>query len=165
MVHASAGLVRSGAATAFMQWLGRSHVALVVVQLCSRHDPSIKEHWAVGVMYLAWALSEVIRYPHYVCGLLGLTLPALEWLRYTAFIVLYPVGVFGEVAAIVLAMPTVKALGLYSVAMPNAWNQAFDYYQFLVGTLALLYPTVFPKLFLHMLKQRKKRVGGKAKRS
>ena len=51
--------------------------------------------------------------------------------RYSAFIPLYPVGVAGEVLAIVGALPAVRAQRLHSVALPNAWNAAFDYGAFL----------------------------------
>ena len=53
---------------------------------------------------------------------------ALLWLRYTAFLVLYPLGVSSELAMVWLAAPRLRAERPFSVALPNAWNFAFDYH-------------------------------------
>ena len=50
------------------------------------------------------------------------------WLRYTAFIVLYPLGISSELALVWLALPHIKSSGLLSYPMPNALNISFDYY-------------------------------------
>lgn len=52
--------------------------------------------------------------------------------RYTAFIPLYPLGVVGEMWAVVLALPHIKQRGLRTISMPNAGNFAFDYSLFLM---------------------------------
>lgn len=43
-----------------------------------------------------WALAELCRVPYYMAGLLGQDASALAWLRYSAFLVLYPVGFVAE---------------------------------------------------------------------
>lgn len=52
--------------------------------------------------------------------------------RYTFFIVLYPMGVTGELLTIYAALPNVQKTGLYSVTLPNKYNFSFDYYTFLI---------------------------------
>lgn len=52
--------------------------------------------------------------------------------RYTFFIVLYPMGVTGELLTIYAALPYVQKTGLYSVTLPNKYNFSFDYYSFLI---------------------------------
>lgn len=52
--------------------------------------------------------------------------------RYTFFIVLYPMGVMGELLTIYAALPYVQKTGLYSVTLPNKYNFSFDYYTFLL---------------------------------
>ena len=48
----------------------------------------------------------------------------------------------------------------YSIMMPNKFNCSFDlYYMIIVGMLA--YIPVFPELYGHMLKQRKKMLAPK----
>ncbi len=41
----------------------------------------------------AWSITEMIRYSFYAGGLLHMTPGVLTWLRYTLFIILYPIGV------------------------------------------------------------------------
>lgn len=52
----------------------------------------------------------------------------LLWLRYSAFIVLYPFGVGSELTMAYLAMPHIKKNKDWTIEMPNKWNFAFDYY-------------------------------------
>ena len=47
-------------------------------------------------MLLIWSLAEVIRYPFYICKLLNIKFEVIEWLRYNAFLVLYPIGFAAE---------------------------------------------------------------------
>lgn len=47
-------------------------------------------------MLLAWSLTEVIRYSYYATSLLGIKIYALDWLRYTTFLPLYPLGAASE---------------------------------------------------------------------
>ncbi|CAI7818724.1 unnamed protein product, partial [Closterium sp. NIES-54] len=59
----------------------------------------IQQQASVFILLLTWSLSEVIRYPQYAFSLLGCCPEWLTWLRYTAFIPLYPIGIFaGEIA-------------------------------------------------------------------
>jgi very-long-chain (3R)-3-hydroxyacyl-CoA dehydratase len=79
----------------------------------------------------------------------------LLWARYSAFILLYPVGVASEMTMVYLAMPTIKKNRPLSIAMPNAWNFALDYYVGCWLGVACYVPGL-PELYMHMVKQRKK---------
>ena len=69
----------------------------------------------------------------------------VEWLRYSGFIVLYPIGVASELTMVYKGMPYMKDSDMYDLKMPNPWNFGFCYYTFLlVGTL--LYIPGFPKV-------------------
>ena len=71
----------------------------------------------------------------------GLPAPyALQWLRYTAFTVLYPIGVSSELTMAWLAMPIIRARRVWSVDMPNSFNLAFDYYLACWAVIALYLP-------------------------
>merc|ERR1719491_829588 len=48
------------------------------------------------LLLLVWSMAEVIRYPFYICKLLGVRWTPIEWLRYNAFLVLYPIGFGAE---------------------------------------------------------------------
>ncbi|XP_048455223.1 very-long-chain (3R)-3-hydroxyacyl-CoA dehydratase 2-like, partial [Rhincodon typus] len=75
--------------------------------------------------------------------------------RYTLFIVLYPMGVTGELLTIYAALPHVRRTGLYSVTLPNKFNISFDYYTVLILVM-ISYIPIFPQLYFHMLCQRRK---------
>ena len=73
----------------------------------------------------------------------------LLWLRYSAFIVLYPLGVGSELTMAYLAMPSIKQSRPLSVEMPNSANFGFDYYYFccvaVVAYLPGMYSSQAPK--------------------
>jgi len=60
--------------------------------------------------------------------------------RYTLFIVLYPIGVSGELLAIYAAFPYVKENNLFTLHMPNMLNFAFDCRVVLVGAMLMYIP-------------------------
>ncbi|XP_036315183.1 very-long-chain (3R)-3-hydroxyacyl-CoA dehydratase 1 isoform X2 [Pipistrellus kuhlii] len=78
---------------------------------------------------------------------------------YNFFIILYPVGVAGELLTIYAALPHVKKSGMYSIRLPNKYNISFDYYYFLLITMASYIP-LFPQLYFYMLRQRRKVLHG-----
>lgn len=77
ILHAAVGLVGGSPLTSLMQWAGRSNVLFGVVAAV----PETQNRPAVGAMLLAWALSEVIRYPWYAASVAGACPRWLTWLR------------------------------------------------------------------------------------
>ena len=69
-------------------------------------------------------LDVFFRYSFYA---LALVLPKaayypITWLRYTTFIVLYPIGVTGELWCCVSAMPRIQKENLYSIGKLQTWD-------------------------------------------
>ena len=64
----------------------------------------------------------------------------MTWLRYSGFIVLYPLGVASELTMVWLALPTIKRSHMWSLDMPNALNYSFDYYYYCILTCILYLP-------------------------
>lgn len=81
------------------------------------------------------------------------------WLRYTGFIVLYPLGVASELAMAALALPTIKRDALLTLRLPNAMNLAFDYHLICLAVCASYLPGL-PTLYSYMLGQRRRQLGG-----
>jgi|APGre2960657444_1045066.scaffolds.fasta_scaffold04703_4 very-long-chain (3R)-3-hydroxyacyl-CoA dehydratase len=150
-LHALAGLVRSGVAANALQFAGRTHCWLLVRRL-----PELQTSAALAVLVLAWSCADVVRYSWAAAGCIGKTPQVLTWLRYTAFILLYPLGAGAEMALMFQAVPAAGA-GLRRVSLPNTLNASFDYRLFLLTTL-LLYPLLFLQLYTHMLGQRRKKL-------
>uniref|UniRef100_A0A3B3DRE1 Very-long-chain (3R)-3-hydroxyacyl-CoA dehydratase n=1 Tax=Oryzias melastigma TaxID=30732 RepID=A0A3B3DRE1_ORYME len=113
---------------------------------------------SVLLFVTAWTVTEIIRYSFYTFSLLNHLPYLIKWARYTFFILLYPMGVTGELLTIYAALPYVQKTGLYSVTLPNKYNFSFDYYSFLI-LIMISYIPLFPQLYFHMLRQRKKVLG------
>ncbi|KAI6654123.1 3-hydroxyacyl-CoA dehydratase 2-like [Oopsacas minuta] len=149
VVHIMLGFVKSNAFLTFMQILSR----IIIIWLILVPVPVT----SVGPLLhiIAWSITEIIRYFYYAWSRAESPPYALLWLRYTTFIVLYPIGVLGEIISIFSALPTIKEHSLTSLQMPNILNWSFDSYTFLVLILIGYIPG-FPQLYMHMIKQRRK---------
>ncbi|XP_059154378.1 very-long-chain (3R)-3-hydroxyacyl-CoA dehydratase 2-like isoform X2 [Physella acuta] len=147
IVHAMTGMVRSNwVLTAFQVY---SRVFLVWGIVWS--VPAAQHGFQMSLWLFAWTITEIVRYTFYFFSLLPGPVPNfLVWCRYTFFIVLYPIGVTGELMTIFSALPSVRDTKLYSFDLPNKWNIAFNYYYYLCF-IVVSYLPVFPQLYLHML--------------
>jgi hypothetical protein len=114
-----------------------------------------------ALMAAAWALVEPPRYLSYTLAELGVEAPyALTWVRYSAFIVLYPAGITGEFGSLVTAFPYVRDHQVWAISQPNKHNFVYAHWVTLV-LLALLYVPGSPFMIGHMWRQRVQRLGPK----
>ncbi|EPS71942.1 hypothetical protein M569_02817, partial [Genlisea aurea] len=147
VLHGALGIVPSGFLLPLMQWGGRTHFLLAVL----RRIHEIQDSASVFITFAAWSSSEVIRYSHYALNCIGNGNPPdwITFLRYNAFIVLYPIGVFpGEMWSMYRGLPFMKRKNLYGDRLP------FAYCDF-VKVLLLCYPFLWMKLYLHLFSQRR----------
>ncbi|XP_021278649.1 very-long-chain (3R)-3-hydroxyacyl-CoA dehydratase 2 [Herrania umbratica] len=152
VIHGAIGIVPSGVLFPLMQWGGRTHFLLAIV----RQIDEVQEFPAVFITFFAWSLSEVIRYSHYASNTFGSCPSWLTYLRYTAFIVLYPMGLApGEMWLMHQALPFIKKKNLYEDFFAGL---PFSYYNFL-RVFLLIYPFLWLKLYLHLFKQRRSKLG------
>ena len=161
VMHAAMGVTKSPTSAALMQWAGRTHcLKCALDSVRSSHGTP-----AATALILAWAMTEVIRYPSYVGSLVGVNPKWLTWLRYTVFVPLYPLGAGAEMKLMYDARAYARKTKMYAIEMPNAFNLAFDYPSFLNGLL-VVYPFLFYSLYAYMFAQRRKKLGqGKAKQN
>lgn len=132
ILHCAAGLTGGWVVTTALQIASRLLLVWAVTPDVSGPTPA---HLA---MYLAWGAAECIRFLYYISR--G---KAIRWLRFSAFLVLYPLGVFGG-------------------ELPLLWvrGQVGDTLGLACRLSMLAYVPGFPVLFAHMLKQRRKTLGG-----
>lgn len=90
---------RSGFLTTAMQVASR----ITMVWYICEQFPSVPLSPFYTSMVFAWSFTEVVRYNHYATGLLNIKISALEWLRYSTFYLLYPIGAGSEAALIFLS--------------------------------------------------------------
>ncbi|KAL4709195.1 hypothetical protein ACJJTC_008123 [Scirpophaga incertulas] len=154
VVHSLLGLVSSGFMVVLMQVYSR--VFLVFGVLLLTHGATVSP--GLPLCVFAWSVTEIIRYAYYGFNLIHLIPPPLTFLRYSTFLVLYPLGITGELLCMYHSLEEVAEKRLFTASMPNEWNYIFNYQYFMIAYM-LLYIPLFPVLFGHMLSQRKKVLG------
>lgn len=121
IIHAALGLVKSSVLSNVIQIGSRLWVAWFVVE---------EEHSVYyRALVVAWGLADICRYLYYLHS-------GMKWLRYTLFIVLYPIGVTCELLLMKEHLSTVS------------WMKY----------VMMLWPFGFMYMFSHMWQQRKKQL-------
>jgi len=154
IVHTAIGLVRSPIGTTLTQVFSR----VVVVWLILFKVVSSRASIGVPMLLVAWSITEVVRYSFYALNLVKAVPHILIWMRYTFFIVLYPLGASGEVITMIAALGEIAQRKHFTLEMPNSLNFGFSFY-YCVIVLCLIYIPGFPNLYGYMFVQRKKVLG------
>ncbi|KAL3466662.1 tyrosine phosphatase-like protein [Aspergillus heterothallicus] len=93
IMHAVTGITRAPIFTTFTQIFARS----VQVWAINYGFPGVTASSpAYPAMLVAWSTADVVRYLYFVVLLSGITVPPIKWLRYSLFLVLYPIGIGSE---------------------------------------------------------------------
>lgn len=122
VVHCMVGFVKSSAFQTFMQILSR----IIIVWVALVPNPETRETIGLDMIMYAWPLAETTRYLYYALNLMKLNVYLVTWARYTFFIVLYPLGVSGELLILYQLLQLVKRTGAYSYLLPNPLNVSFQ---------------------------------------
>ena len=168
IAHAALRITRGNVASAIMQNLGRDLVLFGVLSaLPAAHAAAAKDTAWVGALFATWAASEVCRFPFYAGAIVAgdatpapAWLRALKWVRYSAFVPLYPLGFAAEVMVLWRALPAIEAANLHGWLVPGFVPWGFR--ALLLPYMAYAYGVGAPKLYLYMLKQRRRQLGGAA---
>ncbi|PSS05243.1 tyrosine phosphatase-like protein [Coniella lustricola] len=143
IVHAAIGLVHAPVLTTFVQVAGRLTVLWIVIEA---YPAATQQPYCIfyASMVLCWGLADVIRYLYFATRLVGgHQYRRLIWLRYSAFYVLYPIGIASEV-------------GVVAQAVKEAWQWGNHGHAWAYMAAATLYLPAAPTLFNHMRRQRRK---------
>lgn len=109
------GLVHAPVLTTFVQVAGRCTILWIVLE----PYPSAASSPVYASMVLAWSAADVIRYLYFATRLVGgHQYSNLIWARYSAFYVLYPIGILSEMAVVYLAISEAWSLGFRG----HAWG-------------------------------------------
>ncbi|XP_062849168.1 very-long-chain (3R)-3-hydroxyacyl-CoA dehydratase 1 [Trichomycterus rosablanca] len=153
--HCAIGIVRTSVIVTGVQVSSR----IFMVWFIANSVRQVQNQQSVILFLVVWTLTEITRYSFYTFSLLNHLPYFIKWARYNLFIVMYPLGVIGELMTIYASLPYVRKSGMYSMRLPNKYNVSFDYYYFLIIVM-LSYIPLFPQLFLHMLRQRRRVLHG-----
>ncbi|EEE53882.1 hypothetical protein OsJ_00391 [Oryza sativa Japonica Group] len=96
-------------------------------------------------LFMIWGIlrsfPEVTRYSfNGMKESFGFTPSWLLWLRYSTFIVCFPIGMVSEVGLVYIVVPFMKASEKYCLRMPNKWNFSIKYFYASVFFMALYAP-------------------------
>ena len=148
--HSIFKLVRAPLFTTMVQVISR----IIIVILLQNFPKYVSINYLL--LCFAWPISEIVRYPFYILNSLGKIINNdnlipyfLLWARYSFFIVLYPIGVSGEILTILFSKP--------ELVKYSSKNININY--IIYGVIALYIPGLFI-LYSHLLKQRKKALYG-----
>jgi len=162
--HAMFGLVRSSVFTNILQIASRLAVLWGYYDMIAKTSDASKDTVGFPMLLFAWTITEIIRYTFYAHSLLDIVSGSLVWCRYTFFIVLYPLGVAGELIVILASLPIIKESQLFSYPLANPANISFNF-EYVTYFCMLMYIPGFGFLYTYMFGQRRKVLGKKEKSS
>jgi len=152
VVHSMIGLVKSPWATALMQVFSRVWTVWAILDVAPPAQASVFMVLAV----VSWSLVEIPRYLFYALNLLKAVPFPIFWLRYSLFAILYPTGISGELGCMYYAYLYLKNSDKY-IWTPLVTAPQFKISLFiLVVIVAITYIPGSPKMYMHMVKTRKK---------
>ena len=150
IMHSLFGIVKSSIFATSIQILGR----IIIVVILQFFPSALSKGYLL--IYFAWALVEIIRYLYYIFSLLQKELSnfkipyLLIWCRYSFFIVLYPIGVSGEMLTVWNAKKDFSKYIIYKGDKFSVTVANFIYPIWILYIPALFY------LYGYLLKQRNK---------
>ncbi len=147
IMNAMLGLAGANWLLTTMQVFSRFLIVSLFFWIPAERWVEISSHSMVtGFMLIAiaWSITEIVRALYYLSEICKANIKAITFSRYTFFIALYPIGVFGEF----MIMFTFWEHRQFEL---NVINLA-------LAGVALSYFVFFPKLYGHMWKQRKKKI-------
>lgn len=137
ILHSMLGLVPSSVVATVVQVHSRILVGVFLTQYLGVGSTG---HWGFMAISFAWSLADFVRYFYYVLNAVMTHVPYFViWMRYSLFLVLYPLGTCGEMALVWQAAH--RMAGLYRSVMM---------------VLIVVYPLGLLALYAHMLRQRGK---------
>jgi very-long-chain (3R)-3-hydroxyacyl-CoA dehydratase len=144
IVHAGLKWTSSPVVTTALQVFSRVFVLYWINVIPADRQIELLDISGITIVSLAWGVTEVVRYNYYFFTLLNKPLQVLHYLRYTLFIILYPLGITGE------------GMIMLSALKVNEWQISLT--NGIIVIVLLSYIPFFPKLYGYMWKQRRKKL-------
>uniref|UniRef100_A0A8C5F641 Very-long-chain (3R)-3-hydroxyacyl-CoA dehydratase n=1 Tax=Gadus morhua TaxID=8049 RepID=A0A8C5F641_GADMO len=152
VVNAAFGVVKTGVVPTLIQVVGRNFILFIIIgSLEEMHNKAV-----VFFVFYPWSAIEIFRYPFYMLGCFNTEWKDLTWLRYTAWIPLYPLGALAEAVAVVQSIPLFDEANLFSIDLTKSIGVSIRFSHFLYIYLVLMVFALTVN-FRHLYKQRKRR--------
>lgn len=146
VLHCIIGLVPSNPFITFIQIITKVLIIWGIVTPFSSPKNSI----GIFLMIGCWSVAEITRYLYYVLNILNRIPYILTWCRYSFFLILYPVGVTGELVTIYSSLNEISKNPNLSIALPNFLNFSFYLHIALVFVMLLYIPGKFLFFDIHI---------------
>ncbi|KAL6070223.1 very-long-chain (3R)-3-hydroxyacyl-CoA dehydratase [Balamuthia mandrillaris] len=166
LVHIVCGLVPPSTVNvlvlAHCKVLRRLHILNIALMFI----PELHSHPAAPFLFLHWGLLDLIRYPFYLLNMYGCCPRWLRWLRYSEFIVLYPISFISEMYLWWLMLPYIYSKGVHNwTPLPDSlpWL-GFNYFYFVCLYIPFRCYT-FPGNYLRMLRLRRRKTPNEKKKT
>ena len=105
---------------------------------------------------VSWALVEVPRYSYYLVKQFGEPVYFHTWIRYSLFIVLYPMGIAGEIGNLLYSFPEAAEI-TWAQGPGNYLNIVYSH-QVVLAFLLILYIPGSYLMISHMWRERGKQL-------
>jgi len=156
VVHALVGIVRSSVLVTLQQIFARMYITWIILY----NLPPAQNSIGFPILLFAWSVTEMIRYSMYAVTMLTSPPYLLVWLRYTFFIIAYPMGLMGELIVSYAGRSYAQEKEIFAVTMPNKLNVTF-HFPTVIFVFMVFYVIFFNPMYFHMFGQRKKVLGDK----
>ncbi|KAI1705150.1 protein tyrosine phosphatase-like protein, PTPLA domain-containing protein [Ditylenchus destructor] len=151
VLHSVMGLTKSGWKMVTLQVTGRLAVLWII-----NGNEEIHAWLPVFILLVNYFIAEQFRYPYYALHSTGISLWPITWLRYSMWMLLYPLGLIMESIIFLRAIPFYYKSGVYSLQMPNAWNFSYNFGVVLGAFTVVVFPFIAYRLLSHMYKPRER---------
>lgn len=98
------------------------------------------------------------RYSYYITQLFNKDIGVVTWIRYSAWVLLYPLGLGGEFIVIFKNIPYFEETKRLSITLPNNWNFSFHMSFLSKIYIGLILPLAGIYLLKHMFILRRKKL-------
>lgn len=154
VLHALVGYTRGSALFPMMQVTGRNFILFGYID----GEERIQSKPIVMCLFIVWSSVEIIRYPYYILTLNNSEVRLLTWLRYSVYVLLYPLGFMCEGLVMLIGLFYLDDKKRLSIELPNRWNFTFS----MINVTKFYMTFVFlPGLYIvmkHMTKLRAKKL-------
>lgn len=122
VLHALVGYTKGSALFPLMQVTGRNFILFGYID----GEERIQSKPIVMCLFIVWSSVEIIRYPYYIVTLNNCEVRMLTWLRYSVYVVLYPLGFMCEGLVMLVGLYYLDDTKRLSIELPNRWNFTFS---------------------------------------
>lgn len=154
VLHAIVGYTNGSPIFPLLQVTGRNFILFGFINAEAR----CQDKPVILCLFIVWSSVELIRYPYYIISLVKREISWLTWLRYSVYVILYPLGFICEGLVMLVGIRYFEETKRFTIEMPNKWNFTFDMVYFTKFYMTFVF---LPGLYIvmkHMTKLRAKKL-------